>query len=112
MSKPLYYFAAAIALPALALACGGHGTAETLFVSTGWLATHLKDANLVILALGDKAEYDAAHIPGSQFFEYKEVGQKSEAGLTLELPPMSKLAEVFSRYGVSNNSRIVVYRLK
>jgi thiosulfate/3-mercaptopyruvate sulfurtransferase len=104
---------AALAVPALALACtAGHGTAETLFVSTSWLADHLKDSNLVILAVGMKSDYDAGHIPGSQFIEYKEVGQTTEGGLTLELPPMAKLVEVFSKYGVSNDSHVVVYRLK
>jgi thiosulfate/3-mercaptopyruvate sulfurtransferase len=96
--------------PVVALACGGHGTPETLVVSTAWLAGHLKDPNLVILAIGDKAGYDAAHIPGAQYFEYKEIGQTSAAGLTYELPPMEKLAELFARYGVTNHSRIVVYR--
>src|SRR5215469_6471438 len=105
-------FAALFAVPVLALACGGHGTPETLLVSTSWLASHLKDPNLVILAVGTKEDYDAGHIPGSQFFEYKEIQYKGENGLTLELAPMPKLAEVFSHYGVGNNSRVVVYRLK
>jgi thiosulfate/3-mercaptopyruvate sulfurtransferase len=94
------------------MACGGHGTAETLVVSNAWLAAHLKDPNLVILAVGEKAGYDAAHIPGSQYVEYKEVAIKGDNGLSAELPPMPKLAEVFSRLGVSNDSRVVIYRLK
>jgi rhodanese-related sulfurtransferase len=85
---------------------------ESLFVSTKWLADHLKDANLVVLAVGEKADYDAGHIAGSQFLEYRSVGVKGETGLILELPPMDKLAEVFSKLGVSNDSRVVVYRLK
>ena len=100
------------AAPAAAATCGGHGTRESLFVSTQWLADHLKDANLVVLAVGSKADYDAGHIAGSQFLEYGSVGVKSESGLMLELPPMDKLAEVFSKLGVSNDSRVVVYRLK
>jgi thiosulfate/3-mercaptopyruvate sulfurtransferase len=103
---------AALAAPALAVACGGHGTAETLVVSTSWLASHLKDGNLVILAVGVKADYDAGHIPGSQFLEYKEVAVKGENGLSAELPPMAKLTEVFAKYGVSNDSHVVIYRLK
>jgi thiosulfate/3-mercaptopyruvate sulfurtransferase len=106
---PLALFFAA---GALAATCGGHGTPETLVVSTKWLAAHLKDGNLVILAVGEKKDYDAAHIPGSQFLDYKEVGEKGPTGLTLELPPMPRLAEVFAKYGVSNDSRVVVYRLK
>jgi thiosulfate/3-mercaptopyruvate sulfurtransferase len=95
-----------------AATCGGHGTRESLFVSTKWLADHAKDSNLVVLAVGDKAEYDAEHIAGSQFIDFHSVGVKGETGLTLELPPMDKLVEVFSKLGVSNDSRVVVYRLK
>jgi thiosulfate/3-mercaptopyruvate sulfurtransferase len=97
---------------AAAATCGGHGTRESLFVSTKWLADHMKDANLVVLAVGDKADYDAGHIVGSQFIEYRTVGVKGETGLTLELPPMAQLAKLFSELGVSNDSRVVVYRLK
>lgn len=96
---------------AAAATCGGHGTRETLFVSTAWLSDHAKDSNLVVLAVGDKADYDTAHIPGSQFIELRSVSVKSEAGLILELPPMDKLADAFSKFGVTNDSRIVVYRL-
>ena len=97
---------------AAAATCGGHGTRESLFVSTKWLADHIQDANLVVLAVGDKADYDAGHIPGSQWIEYTSVGVKGPTGLTLELPPMDKLADVFSKLGVGNDSRVVVYRLK
>ena len=32
---------------------------DSLIVSPAWLAAHLKDANLVLLHVGDKADYDA-----------------------------------------------------
>ena len=97
---------------AAAATCGGHGTRQSLIVSTGWLADHIKDANLVVLAVGEKSDYDAEHIAGSQFIEYRSMGVKGATGLTLELPPMDQLAEVFSKLGVGNDSRVVVYRLK
>ena len=97
---------------AAAATCGGHGTRESLLVSTRWLADHINDANLVVLAVGEKADYDAGHIAGSRWIEYSSVGVKGQTGLTLELPPMDKLVEVFSQLGVSNDSRVVVYRLK
>src|SRR6185369_3471510 len=97
---------------AFAATCGGHGTQESLIVSTGWLASHMKDANVVVLAVGDRSDYDAEHIAGSQFIEYRSVGVKDASGLTLELPPMDQLADVFSKLGVGNDSRGVVYRLK
>ncbi|MCX6626596.1 MAG: sulfurtransferase [Candidatus Solibacter sp.] len=97
---------------AAAATCGGHGTRKSLIVSTKWLADHMKDAKLVVLAMGEKADYDTEHIAGSRFIEYPSVGVKGASGLTLELPPMDKLVEVFSKLGVSNDSRVVVYRLK
>ena len=103
------------ALPhiAAAAACGGHGDRDSLLVSTSWLADHLNDRNLVILEVGDKAAYEKAHIPGAQFLEYMDTHlMKSPAGLTLELPPMADLAEVFGKLGVTNDSRIVLYPSK
>ena len=97
---------------AFAATCGGHGTPESMIVSPKWLADHLKDRNLVILAVGAKADYDAGHIPGSQFIETKEITEKGPTGLTFELPPMDRLADAFARHGVSNDSRVVVYRVK
>jgi thiosulfate/3-mercaptopyruvate sulfurtransferase len=92
--------------------CGGHGTRASLVVSTGWLGQHLHDANLVVLAVGDKAEYDAEHIPGAQYVDYKAITPKGANGLTTELPSARQFVEVFSALGVSNDSRVVVYRSK
>lgn len=99
--------------PALALAanCGGHGTAQTMFVSTQWLAEHLQDKNVVVLAIGEQPAYEQGHIPGSVYLDFREVGMRSEAGLTLELPPMADLAAKFSKKGVSNDSHIILYFL-
>lgn len=118
--KPIHSVAAfaalAALLPAVALAatCGGHGTRETLFVSTQWLADHLKDKNLVILAIGnDEKEFQEAHIPGSVFFNYHDShDMKSPSGLSVEMLPMPELAKNFAKYGVSNDSRVVLYWLK
>jgi len=99
--------------PARAASCGGHGSRDTLLVSTSWLADHLNDPDLVILEVGDKAAYEKAHIPGARFLEYMSTHlMKSSQGLTLELPPMADLAEVFAKLGVTNDSRIVLYASK
>jgi len=48
LSIPL--FACFLASAAFAAdTCGGHGTRDTMVVTTQWLAGHLKDPNLVIL---------------------------------------------------------------
>ena len=44
-----------------------------LLVSTTWVGQHLKDPDLVLLHVGDKAEYDARHLPGARFVAFAQV---------------------------------------
>jgi thiosulfate/3-mercaptopyruvate sulfurtransferase len=91
-------------------ACGGHGDRNTMLVTTSWLADHLKDPNLVILGVGQDGDYEKGHIPGSLFVKYMDTHlMKSPAGLTVELPPMSELADTFGKLGVTNDSHVVLY---
>jgi thiosulfate/3-mercaptopyruvate sulfurtransferase len=91
-------------------ACGGHGDRNTMLVTTSWLADHLKDPNLVLLGVGQDGDYEKGHIPGSLFVKYMDTHlMKSPAGLTVELPPMSELADTFGKLGVTNDSHVVLY---
>lgn len=105
---------AAAALPLVAAPCGGHGTRATMLVNTKWLAEHLNDPNLVVIGIGQKGEFDAAHIPGSQFLDYNTIVLRPapERSNSYELPPMADLAKSFGDLGVSNTSRIVLYMTK
>jgi thiosulfate/3-mercaptopyruvate sulfurtransferase len=95
------------------VACGGHSDKSTMLVSTAWLAEHLKDPNLVMLAVGDKSDYDKGHIPGSFYVDYMETHlMTSPNGLSVELPPMADLESLFGKFGISNDSRVVLYPLK
>ncbi len=81
-----------------------------MLVSTAWLAGHLHDPNLVILSIGQKAEYVRGHIPGALYLDYADTRlAKSPANLTFELPPVAGLVEVFGKLGVTNDSHIVLY---
>jgi thiosulfate/3-mercaptopyruvate sulfurtransferase len=40
---------------------------QSLIVDAAWLKAHLADPDLVLLHVGDKKEYEAAHIPGARF---------------------------------------------
>ena len=84
---------------------------DGLLVSTTWLARHLEDPNLVLLHVGDPREYPAKHIPGARLvtFEDISVSDHSGAGLMLEMPPASVLREKLAAFGISDDSRIVVY---
>jgi thiosulfate/3-mercaptopyruvate sulfurtransferase len=99
-----------LALPAAFAAqpCGGHGDSKNMVVSTAWLSAHLRDPNLVVLAIGDKSDYDRAHIPGASFLPGASLSSRVSP-LTLELPPMGDLAATFSELGVGNDKRVVLY---
>jgi len=80
-----------------------------MIVSTEWLAKHLKDDSLVLLQVGEKDEYTAAHIPGAQFIALADISTPRGEGLALELPALAQLKTAFEKLGVSDKSRIVVY---
>ena len=108
---PLFAALAALSVPAVfAAPCGGHGTRETLLVSGTWLEAHRGDAKLAIVAIGQKSDYEQAHIPGSVFLDYAEI--RGDGALTLEIPPMPTIAAVFGKAGVNDDSRIVLYSLR
>jgi thiosulfate/3-mercaptopyruvate sulfurtransferase len=94
--------------------CGGHGDSSTMLVTGDWLAAHFKDPDVVMLAVGQKSEFDRGHIPGSQFLDTNSIALRAtpERPNSLELPPMAGLAATFSQLGVSNSSRIVLYMTK
>lgn len=82
---------------------------ESLIVSTDWLSKHLNDESLVLLQIGEKEEYTAAHIPRAQFIQVADISTPRGQGLTLELPPVEQLKTTFENLGVSDNSRVVLY---
>ena len=94
--------------------CGGHGDRSTMLVSTAWLADHLQDRNLTILAVGVEADYSAGHIPGAVALDYRaiQLPTSPEQPLNLQLPPLADLEKVFSALGVSNDSRVILYMSK
>jgi len=82
---------------------------ESMIVSTEWLAKHLNDDSLVLLQVGEKKEYDEAHIPGAQFIQLQDISTPRGQGLTLELPSVDQLKAAFEKFGVTDKSRIIVY---
>lgn len=82
---------------------------SSMIVSTEWLAKHLNDKSLVLLHVGDKKEYDTAHIPGAQFIQPSDISTPRGQGLDLELPSVDQLKATFEKFGVTKKSRIVIY---
>jgi thiosulfate/3-mercaptopyruvate sulfurtransferase len=90
-----------------------------LLVSTGWLADHLGDLEVVVVDArltpvgvkpkpDPKAQFLAGHIPGAVFFDIDAFSD-----IETDLPHMLPSAEVFSRLagqlGIRNHMRIIVY---
>jgi thiosulfate/3-mercaptopyruvate sulfurtransferase len=87
------------------------GPREDFLVSTAWLARHLGDADLVLIHVGDKQEYDLHHIPGARYVALQDLSTQGEGpgGLTLEMSPPEKLRSQLAAAGISDDSHVVVY---
>jgi thiosulfate/3-mercaptopyruvate sulfurtransferase len=84
---------------------------EPLVVDAAWLTKHLNDENLVLLHVGDKAGYEAGHIPGARHASMADVSVSDHTpkGLMLEMPPADELRKRLEALGISDHSRVVVY---
>jgi thiosulfate/3-mercaptopyruvate sulfurtransferase len=84
--------------------------AESVLVSSAWLSERMKRPGLVLLEVGEKAGYDAGHIPGAQFITMRDIAApRVEGGLALELPEIATLDSVLEAFGISDNSDVVLY---
>ena len=94
---------------------GGPAAAQTavpLLVDADWLSQHLNDRGVVVLHVGDAAEFDAQHIPGARLIAENDVAKPHDMArgdLMLELPAATELRATFAARGVSDDSHIVVY---
>lgn len=90
---------------------GAQDSRANLLVTPQWLSQHLRDQNLVLLHVGEKADYDKAHIPGARFVDYHDVAPMDDAEpkLTMQMPPDDTLRARLARLGVSDDSRVIIY---
>lgn len=88
-----------------------------LIVSTDWLARHLAAPDVRILdgslpAPGlpgnMRANYEAAHIPGAQFFDIDEISD-ARSDLPHMAPPPEKFVSRVRAMGIGDGHRVVVY---
>jgi len=110
------HFLLVLACVALSLCSGPFVTGRakekvrsSMIVSADWLGKHMNDKSLVLLQVGDKKEYEAAHIPGAQYIQTADISTPRGQGLILELPPVEQLKAAFEKLGVTDESRIIVY---
>ncbi|MGE0638891.1 MAG: sulfurtransferase [Thermoanaerobaculia bacterium] len=106
-----HFAAAALALAFAGAVAVDASPRRSLVVTGDWLARHLDDPDLVLFHVGDRAQYDAGHIPGARHLSLREisVGHGEEGALSLEMPPAGELHDRLEALGISDRSRIVVY---
>jgi thiosulfate/3-mercaptopyruvate sulfurtransferase len=85
--------------------------AETpMSVPASWLAQNIDNKDLVIFHIGPKADYEAGHIPGAQYIQLNDLSlSREESDLALQLPPVDRLKATFEKYGIGNDTRIILY---
>jgi thiosulfate/3-mercaptopyruvate sulfurtransferase len=85
---------------------------DQLVVSAAWLRQHANDPNLVLLHVGNRDTYDAGHLPGARYVDYRSTLTAAEGPnrLTLEMLPPDVLRERLAALGISDDSRVVVYQ--
>lgn len=98
--------ASLLVLPSLAMA-----QPAPSFIPPAALAADLERADLVVLHVGDKDGYAAAHVPGARHVELAMI-TKSEPGLQNEMLPAADLEAALEGLGIGDTSRVVVYFAK
>jgi thiosulfate/3-mercaptopyruvate sulfurtransferase len=109
MRKTLVALVLALFLPVLASPAPG----ADMLVSTDWLLAHQRDKNLVLLHVGDPDEFAKEHIPRAIPVTPQDLSiPRSESALILQLLPPDRLRAKLESYGISDDSRVVVYFAK
>ena len=90
---------------------------STHFVSTGWLAEHLDDPDVIVVDgtffMADegrqaRAEFETGHVPGAVFFDIDAIADHS-TNLPHMLPNPAAFAEAVGALGIADTMQIVVY---
>jgi len=85
----------AVALPA---------SAAPPLISTEWLAQHLSDPQVRVIATGDQGRFDRGHIPGARFLEHMDT-----LGGGHHLLAPDTLAPVLAKAGAADGMHVVLY---
>lgn len=82
-------------------------TAASPIVSGDWLQSHLKDADVRVIYVGDAGEYGKGHIPGARVMDHMATVAMGANGH--RLAANDALVRAFANLGVSDDSHIVLY---
>ena len=104
-------FAVVVAVATSNPAASDSAWPASMVVSAEWLASHRDDRGLVILHVGERSSYEREHIPGARYISFEDVArrQSSDSENTLEMLSPDELRASLERFGISDDSRIVVY---
>ena len=109
MRKTLVAFVLGFLSPAFASPALG----ADMLVSTDWLLAHQRDKNLVLLHVGAPDEFEKEHIPRAILVTPQDLSiPRGESALILQLLPPDRLRAKLESYGISDDSRVVVYFAK
>lgn len=100
-------------LAALVFLAATAASASDILVTPEWLVAHQRDKNLVLLHVGVTAEFEKEHIPGAIPVTPADFAfPRAEGALILQLLPPDQLRAKLEGYGISDDSRVVVYFAK
>jgi thiosulfate/3-mercaptopyruvate sulfurtransferase len=84
-----------------------------LLVDAEWLSAHLHDPGLVIIHTGPEPDYKTQHIPGARRIATQDIVRPmkhtDDNEIMIELPEAGVLRSSLESFGISDDSRIVVY---
>jgi len=105
------WIAALVAVSSLPAVAHAGSPRDALVITVPALAAKIHDPDLVLLHVGDRKEYDRAHLPGARYVSLDDisVSDHSGAGLHLEMLPAEVLRQHLAALGIGDRSQIVVY---
>jgi thiosulfate/3-mercaptopyruvate sulfurtransferase len=82
-----------------------------LFDCTTYLEPAPAGSNVPYLAVPGRHTFEAGHIPGADFLDLQGEFSDQTTGLRFMMPDVAQLEAAFSRHGVGNGSRVVLYSI-
>src|ERR1051326_3436502 len=91
---------------------------------TDWLAAHLNDPSLIVLdgtvhlipdpkitdtVKSGREDFEKGHIPGAQFIDLQADLSAAHPKLRFMMPDAAAFAAAMGRFGVGDNSRVILY---
>lgn len=83
--------------------------ASPVLVETDWLAANTTNKNIIIVDTSDHTQHLRFHIPGAIHIDYSEITYKRKKDKVSIQVPNDYFMQILSKYGISNDSYIVIY---